>query len=312
MNLYRTMRVVLSLTVIVVLLPWSFSFAQTNSCKEGDTNHDGRVTLTDFETWRRVFRGGVTPSMTPTPPTNQSPSGEAMPVGNLPQFRQIYTEDFTVDAPLGSFPQAKYSSKFTYYPDGTADTAGGAGKPSMYYTTKVASVTGGVLKLHLHQENGTNLVSALVPTASGQLYGKYTIRYRVANHEQGIGFKQEWVLWPQSDLFPQDGALNIETEFGSTITGKVIYPQAPSSSLRYDVHQTGTSVNAWHTASIEWTPGKAEFTIDGVSKGVSTANVPNQPLVWIIQTASCAASCPQPGANADVEIDWLTIYAYQP
>lgn len=182
----------------------------------------------------------------------------------------------------------------------------------MYYTTKIARVTDGVLRLNLHQENGMNLVSALVPQPKGQTYGKYTIRYRVANHQQGVGFKQEWVLWPLSDAFPADGAINLETEFGSPITGKVVYANHDGSLPDREVHQTGVTLNNWHTASIEWTPGRVEFFIDGVSKGVSTTKIPAKSLFWVIQTASCSASCPLPGAQADVEIDWLTIYSYSP
>jgi len=34
------------------------------------------------------------------------PSGQAMPVGNLPGWTQIFTDDFTTNVPLGSFPEA--------------------------------------------------------------------------------------------------------------------------------------------------------------------------------------------------------------
>lgn len=40
--------------------------------------------------------------ITPTPAV-VSPSGQAMPLGNLPGWRQIYGEDFGVDAAVGSF-----------------------------------------------------------------------------------------------------------------------------------------------------------------------------------------------------------------
>src|SRR3978361_375707 len=33
-----------------------------------------------------------------------APSGEAMPVGNLPGWKQIFSDDFATDVPLGQFP----------------------------------------------------------------------------------------------------------------------------------------------------------------------------------------------------------------
>src|SRR5215472_1874929 len=33
-----------------------------------------------------------------------SPSGEPMPVGDIPGWHQVFSDDFTTDVPLGSFP----------------------------------------------------------------------------------------------------------------------------------------------------------------------------------------------------------------
>ena len=49
-------------------------------------------------------------------------SSTAMPVGNLNGWRQIFTDDFTTDVPLGSFP-GPYAKKWTSY-TGFDDTSG--------------------------------------------------------------------------------------------------------------------------------------------------------------------------------------------
>src|SRR4051812_8934318 len=50
------------------------------------------------------------------------PSGEAMPVGNLDGWRQTFTDDFTTDVALGSFPSA-VSGKWGAYPSPWKDTS---------------------------------------------------------------------------------------------------------------------------------------------------------------------------------------------
>src|SRR5437660_700572 len=49
-----------------------------------------------------------------------SPSTQEMPVGDIPGWHQIFTDDFTTDVPLGSFPDA-VSDKWSDYPDGWPD-----------------------------------------------------------------------------------------------------------------------------------------------------------------------------------------------
>lgn len=42
------------------------------SCMEGDTNHDGTISLVDYQVWRNIFKNGAPSSPTPGPSVNPS------------------------------------------------------------------------------------------------------------------------------------------------------------------------------------------------------------------------------------------------
>ena len=120
----------------------------------------------------------------PTPPVATAPirttdgaQGSTMPKGDLAGWRQVFDEDFTAPAPLGTFPGPNYSAKWTGY-DGFLDTA----KRGTYAPRKVLSVHDGVLDMYLHSENGQPQVAAPVPLVdvqwNGQTYGRYSMRFK--------------------------------------------------------------------------------------------------------------------------------------
>jgi beta-glucanase (GH16 family) len=233
-----------------------------------------------------------------------------MPVGDLPGWKQVFTEDFTSGASLGSFPGSVYGSKFSVYADGTPDTAGQQGKPSRYEPSQVVSVANGMLNLYLHTANGTPMAAAIMPTLpKSMLYGKYTIRFKSDSLQ---GFKTAWMLWPDSENWPQDGEIDFpEGDLSSTIGGYVHHQNATSGSDQ-DAYSTKVTYTSWHTASIEWSPGKVTFILDGATVGTSTTNVPNTPMHWVIQTESCLDGCPAASTAGNLQIDWITAYTYNP
>ncbi len=104
-----------------------------------------------------------------------------MPVGDLPGWQQICTDDFTLDVPLGSFP-GNMSNKWWAYPYAWKNTSGNG----TYYPSRVISVASGVMNLYIHTEGGVHMVSAPVPIiktgshtyGNGLLYGRYVIRFK--------------------------------------------------------------------------------------------------------------------------------------
>jgi hypothetical protein len=273
-----------------------------------------------------------TPSPSPVPspvaspapsgsPTSTDPSGESMPVGDLPGWKQIYTENFSRPVAMGKGTFMKvYSDNFwQIYDDNYPDTAGkNWGQPSVYYPSKVLSVANGVLTKNVHVEGGKPMAAGLFAKVNksdkegAQLYGKYTIRFRVyANNSTSLkGFKMAWLLWPKSQKWPKDGEIDFpEGDFAGKIWA-AMHRQEGKSGDDQDLYFSDTGFDGkWHTASMEWGPDKMVFILDGKVLGTSTKRIPNTPMFWVIQTESCYDVCPNANANGNVEIDWMTAYS---
>jgi hypothetical protein len=264
------------------------------------------------------------PTTPPTSPAPGTPSGEAMPVGDLPGWQQVLKEDFLKPVALGSNFMSQYSSSFTrIYGDGEGDTAGKfEGKPSRYWPSKVMYVKDGLLVKNVHTENGVPMGSGLFVKTNAadregaQLYGKYTVRFRVyANNSTSLkGFKMAWLLWPKSQQWPRDGEIDFpEGDFGDRIFA-AHHRQNGTSGDDQDVFFSNVRFDdgKWHTASTEWLPDRVTFLLDGKVLGQVTKRIPNTPMFWVIQTESClSTACPNAAANGNVEIDWITAYKPQ-
>jgi hypothetical protein len=240
---------------------------------------------------------------TGTTGSGSSPSGEAMPTGDLSTWKMIFSDDFTNDAPLGSFPGTVYGLTWRVYSDGTPDTGGAHhGKPSEYFPSKVVSVKGGILNKYLHVENGKHMAAALIPKASqSQLYGKYVIRFKV---DGAPGFRTAWLLWPAAN-----GKGEVDYPEGDLNRTMHAF-QHPVDGSGQDNFDTKTPyVGAWHTTSIEWLPGKITFLLDGKVIGTSTKGIPANPMEWIIQTEACISDAACDTTPGNIQIDWVAVYA---
>ena len=253
-----------------------------------------------------------TPAPTSTPtPTGSANLGTAIPLGDIPGWHQIFTEEFNAAVPVGSFPGTIYESKWGVYPDGQHDTSGNG----TYYPSRVLSVRDGVLNMYLHTEiiNGVavHMVSAPVPhvpgTASlgGQAYGRYSVRFRA---DPVPGYKTAWLLWPASGLWPADGEIDFpEGNLNGTIYAFMHYANPAGGQ---DAFRTGATYGGWHIATIEWQPGKVTFILDGQPVGVSTTQVPFHPMSYVLQTETCLrCAAPSNAAAGNVQVDWVAIYS---
>jgi hypothetical protein len=266
--------------------------------------------------------GGGTAAPTPPapPPAPANPSGQAMPNSDLAGWKLIFNDDFTVDVPLGSFPEA-VSTKWTAYPWGPPpdwhDTSGNG----FYHPHRVLSVGGSVLNMDIHTENigGINyhLVAAPVPILPGiapyhgQRYGRYAVRFR---SDILPLYKTAWLLWPDSDTWPGDGEIDFPEAAldGNNTISAFMHRQAGISGSDQDAYSTSIkeAASGWHTAIIEWSAGRCAFILDGVTIGVSTSRVPNSPMHWILQTeTSLSGVAPDPSTRGNVQIDWVAIWA---
>ena len=236
--------------------------------------------------------------------------------GDLPGWKQVFVEDFSGgDVPLGRFPGPLYSARWSAgYKDGTPDTAGQrSGGKSGYYPSKVLSVRNGSLDWYLHSENGISMgaaptpripnASSNPPRANSLLRGRYSVRYRA---DALPGFKTAWLLWPDSGVWPRDGEVDFpEGDLAKIIYGAVHYDRNGADAWeKFDSDQYVTS---WHVATMEWSPGRVEFFLDGRSLGVST-KAPTTPMHLILQTESCLTGCPAPATQGHVSLDWISIW----
>ncbi|SDI96021.1 Glycosyl hydrolases family 16 [Frankineae bacterium MT45] len=252
-------------------------------------------------------------------------TSDAMPVGNLPGWTQVFAEDFTKPAPLGTFSRT-YASKWTGY-NGANDTS----KQGTYRPDKVLSVHDGMLDMYLHTEGGEHLVAAPAPLVGGrssskrfgsgpgsdggQTYGRYSVRMRV---DPVYGYKIAFLLWPDSTRWPDDGEIDFpEMNLDGTINAGSLYAQPATASNPKGVvayQHTGVSLADWHTVTIDWTPGKVVFYIDGTVVFTNTTQVPHKPMHWILQaeTNLDGTEPTNDTAAGHIDVDWATVYKYTP
>lgn len=249
-------------------------------------------------------------------PSTSQKAPSQKPPDSLPGWKQVFWEDFgKADVPLGEFPGDAYRPKWSAgYRDGTPDTAGKEGKESGYYPSKVLSVKDGVLDWYLHSEDGVSMGAAPRPRFPNKaenperdnslLYGRYSVRFKADSIK---GYKLAWLLWPNSDRWPQDGELDFpEGDLSESIKGAVHFrSNNPADFKLFDADAT---FRQWHVATTEWKPGKVEFFLDGRSIGVATKNVPKTPMHLILQTESCLPKCPKPGTEGHVQLDWIAVW----
>jgi len=244
-------------------------------------------------------------------PTNWDPSGQAMPVGDLPGWHQIFADNFANDSyQLGSFTGCTMhgcsgtpSVPWGAVPDGHPDTSGHC----VYEPSKTVSITGGVMNIFLHTDpNGTCMDSSLYPLAPNLRYGMYSVRFRA---DAVTGYKGVFLLWPVDHVhgeidFPE---ANLDAQlhgFLHTVAGGAQFQRFVSNA----------SWTSWHTATLEWTPSKVTFILDGTSLGSTSLDVPQTPMTLALRGESELEGAPKPPASAhgDLQIDWATMYTYAP
>src|SRR5450631_4444417 len=239
-----------------------------------------------------------------------NPSRQPMPTGNLPGWRRVFADNFTRNVALGHFPSAVARSWGGTYRDGTLDTV----KNGAYMPTKVVSIANGLLNIHLHSSRGIPLGAALVPTIpgargrdGGQLYGRYVVRFRT---DPVPGYKMVILLWPDSGNWPTDGEIDFpEANLNSNIWGHVHHQGGTSGNDQTGFRTSVMYARGWHTAAINWLPGKVILQLDGRTIGTSTTRVPNTPMHLVIQAeTSTDGSVPAPSAAGNFQIDWLVVY----
>ena len=272
---------------------------------------------------------GVGPRLAPSA---ENPSGVPMPQGNLPGWRQVFSDDFTTDVPLGGFSGCRWNgdlmssecsglpasvaAKWWAYPDGWPDTM----HTGEYYPSQTLSIHNHMMDIYLHTADGIHMVAAPVPKVpggsdgTGMRYGAYVIRFKA---DPLYGYKTSWMLWPDhydNNSYPSKGETDFpEGDLNMNINAFMHWMDAANSDQQY-VYFTNTGYRDWHTATIEWTPRYCRFILDGRIIGTSTGHIPTDPMHWILQTETSTFPGRQPRDQeaGHVLIAWVAAYAYDP
>jgi len=251
---------------------------------------------------RAAVLAGV-PAPPPGPVSTSSVGAITMPKGNLPGLRQVFADDFATTTARGAFLKT-YSSRWSAYGPGWKDTSG----HGVYDGNRTLSTGGGLLDIYLHTEGSTHYVAAPTPKMPKMTYGRYSIRFQA---DSLPGYKAAWLLWPDDDVWPAHGEIDFpEGDLNSNFSAFSHYARSGGGQAPFTLSAT---FGRWHTATIDWLPGKVVFYLDGRVVGTNTRSVPSTPMHWVLQTETALrATAPASNVAGHVRIDWITAYAYTP
>ena len=228
-------------------------------------------------------------------PDPSEPSGFAPPPSNaVPGYSEIYSTDF----PGNTMP--------SYWPLYSGQPGG---DPGALFAQSQVGVTSGVLTINTSLQPGAPAQWLTGGTClcgiPGQTYAAYFVRSRLT----GPGPTGVELLWPDANVWPPEIDFN-ETYGGTTSSTATIHWAANNSQQQIMVH---TTMTAWHTWGVIWTPTKVIYTLDGRIWGTITnqGEIPTIPMHLSLQSQTwCGASSPWacPTQPESMLVDWVAIY----
>lgn len=254
---------------------------------------------------RHAIRRGVSqqqPLQALNDAASGTPSGIAMPTGNIPGWHRVLADDFT-----GS---ALDSSKWRLY------WGQPGGDPGGWFDPAHVSVSGGQMVLAGYRDpaDGGKWATAGVSGSPGlvQTYGKYLVRFRF---DSGVGIAHAILLWPGDNSWPPEIDFSEDNGANRQTTYATLHYGAGNTQVQRKV---AVDLTKWHTLGVEWTPGRLVYTLDGKPwSTVWSSHVPAVPMTLDIQTQAwaCGTStweqCPNATTPAHVNlyVDWVVAYS---
>jgi hypothetical protein len=263
-------------------------------------------------------------------PTATDPSGVPVPSGNVSGWKQVFSDNFSTDVPLGGFSDctvastladsdcaglpSAVSAKWFAYPDGWEDTE----QNGIYEPSQVLSIHNNELDFYIHSNGaGEPLVSAPEPkipgagAGGGIRYGAFMVRFRA---DLLPGYKTAWLLWPDAyddgqATWPRDGEIDFpEGDLNGDIGG-FMHWQGATTGSEQDAVSTSDGYDQWQTALIEWTPQMASFILNGKVLGSTTQHIPDTAMHWVLQTETATdGTTPAASTAGHVDVAWVSIY----
>src|SRR5262249_54088782 len=113
-----------------------------------------------------------------------------------------------------------------------------------------------------------------------QTYGRFAVRFRA---DKGWGIAYSIMLWPASDTWPPEIDFAEDNGRDRTITSYTMHSGAKDTRIHDEL--TGFDFSQWPVASVDWSPGKLVYAMDGkVWSTVTNPNVPKVPMGIAIQS----------------------------
>ena len=234
-----------------------------------------------------------------------SPSGQAMPIGDIPGWHQVFADDFN-GTTLNTSNWGPYSGQ----PGG--DTAGWWSRSHVVVGNCLLTLKG---YKHAAAKPGVFVTGGVgMKDTHAQTYGKYLVRMRA---DKGDGISAIALLWPRANVWPPEVDF-FEDGGGNRTSTTATLHCGPNGSNNCQVQKTltGNDFSQWHTLGVEWTAGKLVYTIDGTTWATVTgAGVPSIPMSLDLQSQSLECSqwntCLDSStpAEVDMQIDWVVAYS---
>lgn len=249
--------------------------------------------------WTAAVQTSTGGGMRTSAPGSAEAAGAALPVGDLPGWRQVFTDGFDTDVPEGSFTSSAYGQRWHAY-DGFPDTFG-VGE----YSDDVLSVSGGALRMRWHTRDGVPLVSGIVPLVDGRwgghVGGRYSVRFRA--EQPSHGYSAAFLAWPDSNTWA-DGEVDFAE--GALDGGVRAYHHCPGDPESHcGSAETTAPWDEWHVATAEWTHSGVTYSLDGV-RLVRSTDVPVDPMHVVLQ--GYVRPGWDAGRDAVVQVDWISIW----
>jgi beta-glucanase (GH16 family) len=227
---------------------------------------------------------------------------EPMPVGNLPGWRQVFSDDF-------NGRQLDFSKWRLYWGKPGGDPAG-------WFDPRHVTVSHGMLLISGYRDgrDGGRWATGGLSSSPGlvQTYGKYLVRFRL---DPGIGVGHAALLMPANNSWPPE--IDFSEDNGSGRTGTLATLHYGRHDTHWDALFGKVNLTRWHTLGVQWTPGKLQYTLDGRIWETMFGNVvPAVPMVLDLQTQTWPCSgtwgrCPNKSTPRVVRmyVDWVAAYA---
>jgi beta-glucanase (GH16 family) len=228
----------------------------------------------------------------------QNPSGEPMPVGDLPGWHQTLAEDF--NGALNTNVWELYSG----------DPGNGG-----YWAGSHVTTSSGMLVIKGYQDAtyGNKWTSGGIAPLTAQTYGKWAVRFRM---DPGKGLSYAMLLWPRPASWPWEIDFAEDNATNKQITSATLHYPSSSGSEVQDERRIQVDSTQWHTFGVEWTPSSITCILDGQVWTQYTNHIPTMPMHVAIQDqAWCCGSvgwpCPDSSTpkEVDLQVDWIVQYS---